>query len=130
MKTLPLHRAGLILTMPVAFFEDRKMTPEQFTELFERFMNEPDHFWNFKKKHLPIHEPEWVYLVWSGKVQFRMDFDRYERNTTKEFADSWDGRARIFHDKNWIIMRGPAVRAPYDIPMKGFQGHRYTEQIF
>lgn len=116
--------------MPVAFFKDRNMAQDAFGKNFERYMRHPDALWNFKKTQLPTSEVAWVYLVWSGLVQFRMNFVMYERNVTKTFTDSWDGKARTFPAQNWIILSGPAVKAPYEIPMKGFQGHRYTKKIF
>ncbi len=129
-KDLSQPPEALILTMPVAFFKDREMTEEQFGELFERFMQKPDSLWNFKKTQLPTQEVIWVYLIWSGKIQFRLNFVDIERNKTKVFTDSWDGKVRTFPAQNWIILSGPAVKAPYEIPMKGFQGHRYTQKIF
>lgn len=147
---------ALILTMPVAFFLDRAGNPsayyvhtgndpipytynkklflseymEKFNAYFERFMRQEDVTWNFKKKTLPTQDVAWVYLVWDGKIQFRLNFVCYERNTSKEFSDDFDGRVRKFPNMNWIIMAGPAIRPPYEMPMKGFQGHRYTQKLF
>src|SRR5882672_2624482 len=121
---------AIILTMPVAFFLDRGMTQDQFTDLFERYMRREDALWNFRKKLLPLEEVAWVYLVWNGKVQFRLNFVCCEKDVAKTFTDSWDGRAREFPKSNWIILSGPAVKPPYEIPMKGFQGHRYTYKLF
>jgi hypothetical protein len=117
---------GIILTMPRAFFEDRKMTEEAFCKSFERYMQRDDALWNYKKKLLPTEDVAFVYLVWGGKVQFRCNFVCYERNVSKAFDDSWDGKTRSFPGANWIILTGPAVRPPREIPMKGFQGHRYV----
>lgn len=130
MKSFSEPPEAIILTMPVAFFNDRNMDQESFGKYFERFMRHPDALWNFKKKTLPTQDVAWVYLIWSGKVQFRLNFVQYERNQTKTFTDSWDGKERHFPAMNWIILSGPAIKAPYDIPMQGFQGHRYSQKIF
>ena len=130
MKDLSEPPEAIILTMPVAFFKDRDMDQDAFGEYFERFMRSEDALWNYKKHTLPTQEIIWVYLVWNGKVQFRLNFVEYQRNKSKTFTDAYDGKAREFPKMNWIILSGPAIPAPYDIPMKGFQGHRYTKKIF
>lgn len=130
MKDLSEPPEAIILTMPVAFFKDRGMDQEVFGKYFERFMRHEDSLWNFKKTQLPTVEVAWVYLVWLGKIQFRLNFVEYQRNKSKVFTDAYDGKARSFPKMNWIILSGPAIPAPYDIPMKGFQGHRYTKKLF
>lgn len=121
---------AIILTMPVAFFQDRNMDQESFGKYFQECMSDPDMLWNYKKKQLPTQEVAWVYLIWSGKVQFRLNFVQYERNVSKVFTDAWDGKPRTFPKMNWIILSGPAVPAPYEIKMQGFQGHRYCKKLF
>lgn len=130
MKNQSQPPEAIILTMPVAFFKEREMDQESFGKYFERFMRRPESLWNYKKKQLPTEEVAWVYLVWNGKVQFRLNFVQYERNKSKTFNDTYDGKVRKFPKMNWIILSGPAIPAPYEIPMKGFQGHRYTQKIF
>lgn len=121
---------AIILTMPVAFFKDRNMSYHEFCKLFEETMSDEDSTWNFVKKNLPIHDVAFVYIVFDGFVQYRTNMVSYERNKTMEFYDAPDGKVRRFDNKNWIILSGPAIIAPYDIPMKGFQGHRYSKKLF
>jgi len=130
MKSFSAPPEAIILTMPVAFFKDRNMPEDKFADYFERYMRHETATWNFVKKQLPTQDVAWVYLVWSGKIQFRLNLVCYERNQSKSFDDSWDGKVRHFPEKNWIILSGPAVRPPHDIYIKGFQGHRYTEKLF
>ena len=130
MKQFSQPPEAIILTMPVAFFKDRGVFEDKFFDLFERYMRREDAIWNFRKTQLPTQDVAWVYLLWSGKIQFRLNFVQYERNVAKVFDDSWDGKARIFPVSNWIILSGPAIPAPYEMPMKGFQGHRYTQKLF
>lgn len=130
MKDLSEPPEALILTMPKAFFDDREMSFDEFRKEFEDELNSEDGYWNFLKMTLPIHDVQYVYIVFDSKIQYRVTFVCYERNKTKAFADSTDGKVRHFPNKNWIIIGGPCVKAPYDIPMKGFQGHRYTKKLF
>lgn len=121
---------GILLTLPVAFFEDRQWTTETFKPYFERLMAKEDIVWNFKLTNLPKHDVAWVYFVFGGFVQYRLNLVEYERNVSKVFNDAPDGHPRSFPACNWVIASGPARPAPFDIPMRGFQGFRYTQKLF
>ena len=121
---------SIILTMPVAFFNDRNMTHDEFREVFEEALAEEDGIWNFLKSNLPTQDVAFVYIVFGGMVQYRTNLVCYERGVAKSFDDAPDGIVREFPPSNWILISGPAIRAPYEIPMKGFQGHRYSKVLF
>jgi hypothetical protein len=129
-KDLSIMPEGIMLTLPVMFFEDRGMSTEQFKDLFERYMAKDDAIWNFKLTNLPKHEIAWVYLIFDKHVQYRLNFVQYERNKTKAFRDSHDGKIRHFPNLNWVIFTGPAIKPPHPWPQKGFQGFRYTTFLF
>jgi hypothetical protein len=131
MKQLSQPPIGILLTMPKAFFEDRQMSEADFKKVFERFMAMDDGIWNFIKKTLPVHDIAYCYLVFGGKVQYKVNIVGYERNVAKTFYDTPDAKPRNFEASNWIILSGPAIKPPFDIPMKGFQGFRYvTNELF
>lgn len=121
---------GIALTLPVQFFEDRKMSCSDFEKYFVRLMRNEDTTWNFKLKNLPTKDVLYVYFVFDGFIQYRLNLVMYERNKSKTFNDTPDGKVRHFESCNWVICSGPAVKAPYDFPMKGFQGFRYTTTLF
>lgn len=121
---------AIIITMPIAFFNDRGMTYGEFCKVFERYLKKETGTWNFVKKNLPTQAVAFCYIVFDGFVQYRTNVVQYQRNTTKHFTDAPDGKTRSFENKNWIILSGPAIKAPIDIPMKGFQGHRYSKLLF
>ena len=121
---------GIMLTLPTMFFDDRGMTTDQFKKYFERFMQQEGSYWNFKLTNLPKHEVIYVYLVFDKHVQYRCMFVQCERNITKSFKDSIDGKRRIFPNQNWVIFTGPVVKPPHEWPQKGFQGFRYTTELF
>lgn len=121
---------AILLTLPVAFFQDRGMTCAEFQPYFERLMRHPDNLWNFKLTNLPTHDVAWVYLVFDGHVQYRLNLVQYERGTTKAFNDAPDKQVMVFDKCNWVILTGPPVKAPFEIPMRGFQGFRYSKQLF
>jgi hypothetical protein len=122
---------GMLLTMPRAFFESRGWDEEQFAEYFERYMKDEDNIWNFRKKTLPKYDIAFCYLVFGGKVRFKLNIVCLERNVTKVFYDGPDAKPRNFESSNWIILSGPAIKPPHEIQMKGFQGFHYvTKELF
>lgn len=121
---------GIVLTLPVAFFEDRKAGIEQFKKMFVRYMERDDALWNFRLTNLPKHEVGWVYLNFDKQIQFRTNFVQYERNVSKSFKDAPDGKIRDFPNANWVIMCGPAVAPPDRYELPGFQGFRYCTKLF
>lgn len=121
---------AIILTLPVQFFKERQMDEESFKKYFERLMRKEDMLWNFRLTNLPTHDVAWVYFNFFGKVHYRLNLVMYQRNAAKSFNDTPDGITRDFDASNWVICTGPVVPAPYEISMKGFQGFRYSKQIF
>jgi hypothetical protein len=123
---------GIALTLPEAFFEDRRTTPAKFKPMFERYMRREDAIWNFKITNLPTLEFQWVYLIFDRQFQYRCNFVMTERNKSKTFYDAPDRKKRHFPPANWILMTGPAVKPPSgeEWPQKGFRGFRYTIKLF
>lgn len=121
---------GIMLTLPTMFFKDRNMSTDDFKKYFERFMQKEDAIWNFKLTNLPKFEVIYVYLVFDKQVQYRCMLVQYERNITKSFRDAADGKLRLFKNENWVIFTGPVVKPPHEWPQKGFQGFRYTAELF
>jgi hypothetical protein len=121
---------GIALTLPVAFFQDRGMSYAEFEKMFVRYMRRDDAIMNFRLTNLPLHDVAYVYLIFDGFLQYRANLVMYERNTAKEFNDAPDGKIRSFPPSNWVLFTGPVIKAPHDIPMKGFQGFRYTTKLF
>ena len=81
---------GIVLTMPLAFFEDRQMTTDEFRIEFENALAEEDGEWNFVKKSLPTKDVLFVYIVFDKKIQYRCNFVCYERGVSKSFQDAPD----------------------------------------
>ena len=129
-KDQTLMPDGIALTLPVAFFQDRNMTIDQFKKYFERLMANEDVTWNFKLSNLPKQDILYVYFIFGGFIQYRLIFVQYERNQTKQFKDSTDKKVRTFTSCNWVICCGPAIKPIEEWPQKGFQGFRYTTHLF
>lgn len=122
-----MQRDAIIVTLPVRFFQEYGM--KRFIRDMKS-MNEIDGFeWYRTCGNLPKIQPLYCYLICLGKIKYKVEIARYEKNKTMTF-DRPNGGSRTFENKNWMVFQGPAIEAPYDIPMKGFQGFRYTELLF
>ena len=117
---------GIIVTLPKRFFEEQ----DHATYLKElEKVNNDEHVWYRVMKNLPKQDFLYVYTIIANKVHHRTMFAGLARNKTMKFPRP-NGGIRTFENANAVIMAGPVVMAPYEIPMKGFQGFRYTEKIF
>jgi hypothetical protein len=125
-----LRPDAIVLTLPVVFFEDRKMTTAQFRPLFERYMAREDAIWHFLLTNLPLQDVLYVYLVFDKHIQYRANFVQYERSKAKVFADAPDGMVRTFAKTNWVLFTGPLVLPAEPWPQRGFQGFRYATILF
>lgn len=121
---------GIALTLPKQWFIEREMTPEQFKPYFERLMRNENTLWHFRSTNLPTKDVAFVYFVFDGSIQFRLNLVMYERGTEKTFSDSPSKKVFHFPPSNWVICSGPAIKAPFEFPQKGFQGFRYTTTLF
>jgi hypothetical protein len=77
----------------------------------------------------PKHDIRFVYLCIGNKVRYRAYFAGTEGPKWMEFRNV-DGSSKLLFARAWILLCGPVVKAPFDVPMKGFQGFRYTKELF
>lgn len=120
---------AIALTLGVDFFKMYPGGKEEVIRVIERLNQEDDlSWWQLCGSGIPTKQVEFAYLVWDGQVQYRLTVEQYLKNKSGQFNDG--GITRIYRHKNMVSMIGPAIKAPYPIPMKGFQGFRYMEFIF
>lgn len=118
---------AIIVAMPARFFQEYTM--EKFLQDMHN-MNTIDGFeWYRVMKNLPKIQTPYCYWIIDGKIKYRMDIKEFVRNQTMRFARP-KGGVRTFENANYLVLQGPVIEAPYDIPMRGFQGFRYSELIF
>jgi hypothetical protein len=89
---------------------------------------EDDRFYWFRQGNRPKDDRSlrFVYLCIGGKIRYRVFYAGSEGERTMKF----DNREDELHGKAWILTAGPVVRAPRVIKRQGFQGFRYTQEIF
>ncbi len=119
---------GIIVTMPVAFFKE--YGAKRFEKEIERLNDfNTEYVWYRVMKNLPTIDVLYCYLLYNGKIQWRVNIAGYERGVTKAFPRP-KGGVRVFENCNMVTLCGPAIKCPKNIPMKGFQGFRYTQELF
>jgi hypothetical protein len=115
---------GILVTLPVRFFEEYGM--DNYERDIQLLNEDEDELWYRVMKNLPTQEVLYIYTVYGGKVQHRTLFAGILRNQNFSFVRPRDNSVKNFPNSNAVIMCGPVVKAPFDIPMKGFQGFRYV----
>lgn len=119
---------GIIITHPLAFFKEYSL--RKYLKEHERMNTDDTCVWYRVMKNLPTQDFLYIYSIYNGKVQHRTNFGGFIRNQTMTFPRP-EGGSRTFENANALILTGPYVKAPFDIPMKGFQGFRYvTKELF
>ena len=66
-----------------------------------------------------------LYLLVEGEIKVRLNIAGYEPGDARE---CWDRTIR--KPKYWAICTAPVSRAPEPIKRRGFQGYRYTEELW
>lgn len=79
----------------------------------------------FRLSSRPKYTPLSVYLCIGGKIRFKAICVDVINAGTRIFDDG-----RELYGKAWVLICGPVVRPRRPIPRKGFQGFRYTENLF
>lgn len=74
---------------------------------------------------MPTKEVLNVYLLIEGEIKVRLNLAGFEPGDARE---CWDKTIRA--PKYWAICTGPVSRPAEPIKRRGFQGFRYTEQLW
>lgn len=99
-----------------------------FRKRFEQMNDNPDMVWYQKMSKKPQYKVEFVYIIISGKVEYRCTWSHYEKEGAKRIMKVNGIRDTVRWARACLI--APVVRAPREILMKGFQGFRYTHFLF
>ena len=119
-----IQPVGIIKTMPIQWLGKERT----FTEWENSLLNmnyRQDYYWTFNLPGKPKYEVIYFYLNYNGAIRFRMNIIGYEgAKTIKCFSGE-----HIF-GKCWIQVGAPVIKLKEPVPMKGFQGFRYTKDIY
>lgn len=119
---------NILITVPKRFFNEYPGGLKAFETFIENMNADNMAVWYNTISNIPKASVQYCYSVYRGKVQYRLNVMEFQRNRSISFAEK--GKRRDFPNKNWVLLTAPVIKARIDIPMKGFQGFRYTEQLF
>lgn len=108
---------------------------EYLDRFFQLYYSNPktddDRTWWYKiGQHFPKFEPLFVYFVIHNQILWRFNFVKFhdmKDNPTTLFKGNSE---TLYTEGKYIVCCGPSIKAPSDIPLKGFQGFRYSSIIY
>jgi len=115
---------GIIKTMPADWCWECKMTDDEFQKRIDA-MNRFDFHWWFSLSGRPRYDVLHFYLLMRGRIWFRANIVSLEG---PQSLDCEDGTTRF--GRCWAMLGPPIVHPPREIRMKGFQGFRYTGDLW
>lgn len=121
----PVQYTGIIKTMPADWLKD---TPGGVDRWMKRVlvMNKTDEIvWRFNLPGKPKYEVLYFYLLMKGVIRFRANILGYDGEET---IKCYDGSTHS--GKCWVNIGPPVVPPPRIVTMKGFQGFRYTDNLW
>ena len=126
-----MRPTGIIRTLPMdhTFTGEKIIRRVLYRKLLTSFKgineNPDERFWLLALPTIPRIEVLHCYLIFDGRIRWRLNVAGYEGPGTKERLDGKTISARA-----WAILTAPVVKPPIQIAMKGFRGFRYTETLW
>lgn len=123
---------GIIRTLP--YFGAETASDEAMNKAYERMMRAfacmesgEDASIHIALAQKPTIEVLHCYLLLEGKIVVRANISHFEPGDGRA-VKSWDGRSLA--PKWWAVLTAPISWPPEEIKMRGFQGFRYTQELW
>lgn len=108
-----------------------KGTLREFLYWFEDCVRTENGLWIHKCKNRPTQDIIYVYVIIYNRVMYRCFYGGYHKEKRDAYTITRDGGHKVFQvDWPFIYLAGPFVKAPKKIVRPGFQGFRYTTELF
>ena len=123
----PIDYTGIIKCLPKKWY-DEVGGEDYLNRTFKRISNNPDYWFQMSLGGKPKYEVLHFYLLINGLLRYRLNIAEIMPGGTVTFKDrkipqTWTARY-------WAILTAPVVEPSEPIKMKGFQGFRYTDNLF
>ncbi len=116
---------GIIVTFSKKMIYDEIGKEKFIGQILTRLNENREAYWMHTMHIKPKHEVIYCYILYDGKIQMRANIAGFEKGYPVIFLNR-----RTYTPNHWMILTAPVVVAPFDIPMKGFQGFRYCAEMF
>lgn len=116
---------GIIRTLPSLYAEDKEAGNENYKRSLKLLEQEKIPAIYIALSQIPKIEIVHLYLLIDGEINVRFNVAGYEPGDSRK---CWDETIR--QPKIWVVCAAPVSRPLEPIKMRGFQGFRYTEELW
>lgn len=116
---------GIIRTLPTLYADSKNVGYRRYVRAIRELEQEIIPAIYIAMAQLPKIEVLHMYLLIEGQIRVRLNIVEYVPGTE---AICWD--AKIRQPKFWAVCSGPVSKPPEEIRRRGFQGFRYTEELW
>ncbi len=126
-KGLLSRPTGIIVSIPRIFIEE--VGKPYVERAFEAHLSKYDgtvFYWKIANR--PRFDVLHCYIVFKNLIRWRCNIAGFSQGGPMTF---WGLHGeRTVEARAWMILSAPVVRAPLEIPMRGFRGFRYTDSLW
>ena len=122
---MSLRPTGIIRTLPSLYAESKSISRRRYELSIAGLKNGVIPAIYIALAQMPKIEVLYMYLLIDGEIKVRLNIAGYEDGTARE---CWDKTIR--KPKYWAICTGPVSHPPEPIKRRGFQGFRYTKDLW
>jgi hypothetical protein len=116
---------GIIRTLPSLYQDDGNIGFARYTRAIEELEQEIIPAIYIALSAMPKIDVLHMYLLIEGQIRVRLNIVEYAPGTAEI---CWDSTIR--QPKYWAVCSAPVERPPEPISRRGFQGFRYTEDLW
>lgn len=120
MQAIKERPEAIMINVPESFIKEHGQAA--FRRMYERLGDdhEDDCFYHFIST-IPKHEVTHAFICFLGKVQYKAIVVEYLKNGTPDVD---------MPTRNYLVVTGPMIEPPFEIPQRGFRGFRYCKMLF
>jgi len=116
---------GIIRTLPSLYNDDGNVGYQRYTRAIDELERGVIDVIYIALAAMPKVDVIHMYLLIEGEIRVRLNIVEYAPGTAEI---CWDSTIR--QPKYWALCAGPVVRPLEPMPHRGFQGFRYTEELW
>lgn len=121
-----IRPTGIIRTLP-SLYGDASIGAKRMKESIEMLEKEQIPAIYIALSQMPKIDVLHIYLLINGEINIRLNIVGYESGANSNIK-CWDNQYRS--PKYWLICSNPISRPIEPIKFRGFQGFRYTEDLW